>query len=401
MLHLDLGLCMQGPNLNLSVLRGYASLGRLAHISKADEFDQLSNEAGIQRSAAARHASEALDYALGAAALDNSTNPRAFPEVILNVRDVSVIRLDGQTPPPHMSLTVEHHQDGSVKISMVSLQVELSRLDVSPLATGQPQVSRVDGNHRLLQASKLMNSGEFGMDDFPVVPFALYVGLDADQERKLFTDINGNHKAMNRSFLLRNTSLAPLTPHDILIGNRFAEKLASDLSKDGRVFDNLVNFGGSLSSYRAKYGMPPPLTLVGVSNAMRELHTLGPKWVQSNLNDYPRMLEWVDMFFRQVRNAFPDQWVNKRDYVLLKSLGLNSISMLAGTIFANFQVRGEDYDREIIAAALAALKQEMDFDRFKWAGTTGKTGIKRMFLEMLVQLRAAGFEDYAVNRFGW
>lgn len=397
---IDLGLCIQGPNLNLRVVRGFAPLGRLALISRADEYDQLSNEAGIQRTPAAKHAKEALHYALEANLDDSEGDPRAFPEVILNVRDLSVLEiydfLESGLTKDSLPIATEYEAG----VAVLGVRINLDKLNTSPIGESEPQISRVDGNHRLLQATKLMHAGEYEMDDFPEVPFALYVGLNPDQERKIFKDINGNHKAMNKSLLIKYSTMRL---NSVNVDDRLAlpARLGASLSDEGMIFNNMVNFGGNLSSYRFVHNGNPPLTLVGVTNAMKEVVKFGNVWVTSNQEDYETIKLSVNAFFTQVRAMFPAEWVNVKDFVIIKSLGLGSLSMLAGTIFNNFDAKGEQYSEEIVNEILQSLRKDLDFNRFKWQGYTGQSALKQMYKKMVEVASEAGHSDYVQSRFDW
>jgi len=83
--------CIVGENLNLVSIRGYARLDVLAAVSSPDVYDQIHNEHGTQRDLSSKRSRDALTYALEAVEMSPATNPRCFTEVILNVRDKSVI----------------------------------------------------------------------------------------------------------------------------------------------------------------------------------------------------------------------------------------------------------------------------------------------------------------------
>ena len=55
-----------GQSLNVWTMRGFARLDELALISIADVADDLNNQLAPQRSPDKKHATEAMDYALGA-----------------------------------------------------------------------------------------------------------------------------------------------------------------------------------------------------------------------------------------------------------------------------------------------------------------------------------------------
>lgn len=56
--------CILGGNLNLSVIRGFASLDLLAAVSRSDVYDQVLNPLGTQRMLEKAHATQAVKYAV-------------------------------------------------------------------------------------------------------------------------------------------------------------------------------------------------------------------------------------------------------------------------------------------------------------------------------------------------
>ncbi|MDQ2865614.1 MAG: hypothetical protein M3R51_05255, partial [Candidatus Eremiobacteraeota bacterium] len=88
---MDLGVCLIAKNLNLLSLRGAARLDRLATISAPDVFDSVLNQQGTQRDTIDKHARETFDYAKDAAQLPVEYEPRAFPDILLNARDLAAV----------------------------------------------------------------------------------------------------------------------------------------------------------------------------------------------------------------------------------------------------------------------------------------------------------------------
>ncbi len=73
----------EAKNLDTICFRGAAPLAHLALASQADIFDQVSNPGGLQRDLSPKHASDAYDYVRRGR---DPNYPRAFPEIVLNVR---------------------------------------------------------------------------------------------------------------------------------------------------------------------------------------------------------------------------------------------------------------------------------------------------------------------------
>src|SRR5262245_17607009 len=81
----------KAKNLDTICFRGSAPLAHLAMISQPDIFDQVTNPKGLQRDLSPKHASEAYEYVHRQKDPDY---PRAFPEVVLNVRDKRILRTE-------------------------------------------------------------------------------------------------------------------------------------------------------------------------------------------------------------------------------------------------------------------------------------------------------------------
>src|ERR1039457_1423710 len=148
----------KAKNLDTVCFRGSAPLAHLAMISQPDIFDQATNPEGLQRDLSPKHASEAYEYVHRNR---DKGFPRAFPEVVLNVRDKSILRVEeGEGVPASLRFTITDIKEGKV------------------------YVSRVDGNHRLYYAAGDERREPLLAD----IPFQLHVGLSREQERSLFVD---------------------------------------------------------------------------------------------------------------------------------------------------------------------------------------------------------------------
>jgi hypothetical protein len=387
---ISLGTCLVGQNLNLVSIRGNAPLGVLAQVSAADKYDQLSNEAGVQRSPAEKHAREALAYALGAEDADSRVDPRAFTEVILNARDVNPFSF--RANPSGRDVDVIEVLSG--EFSTVEVRIDTALLDHTPFPGHESiQISRVDGNHRLLIAERLIERGEILPSDFPTVPFAIFLALTPEQERKIFVDINGNHKSMSKSLMLNFMAQHEISDSTSISVDELAGWIALKLCSRGMVFDEMVNLGGDLRGYRLNHSSNPPLTLVGVTNAMKDfVSAVGPIRKKSEV-DPDFLLTIINDFLEVVKEKFEEAFDRPYEYVVLKALGLTTLAKLAGTIYANADITPETYSNELSLNCLSVLQSEVDFGRFNWSGYTGKAGMKVLYQHMQKVLTHAGYGD--------
>ena len=182
-----------GQSLSVWVVRGSAELDKLAVMAFADVANDLTNPRAPQRLADTAHAKAALNYALALNEDVSDAVVRFFPEVILNVRDTSVLRVLTSAGEE-----VEFDSIDGLKgnTQIVQLEIDLERIDRS---LEKPQISTVDGNHRLIRAYEMKAADP--QLEFPYVSYAILVGLTENQETILFRDVNGEHRGMNTSHL--------------------------------------------------------------------------------------------------------------------------------------------------------------------------------------------------------
>ena len=202
----------EASNLDTICYRGYAPLAHLAAVSQPDVFDQETNPDGLQRDLSPKHASEAYAYAQRP---NIREFPRAFPEVVLNVRSKRVIKLE-ELPETH---NVVSDHDG---MKLYRLSFDLNEMKVDD----KVYISRVDGNHRLYYAV-----GDERRDPLLTnAPFQIHIGLTREQERSLFVDINANQKGLNTSHL--KIMQGKLTPVEIEIRDHLDRWISKKLVDD-------------------------------------------------------------------------------------------------------------------------------------------------------------------------
>ena len=157
----------RSKNLDTTCYRGSAPLAHLALISQTDVFDQVSNPDGLQRDLSPKHASEAYEYVKRAA---EHGYPRAFPEVVLNVRDKRIL---------------ESTENG---------QALRMCFNIGGMSGAKVHVSRVDGNHRLYYAK----GDDRRTPLLSEVPFQIHIGLTREQERSFSWTLTATRRASTR-----------------------------------------------------------------------------------------------------------------------------------------------------------------------------------------------------------
>lgn len=301
----------EAKNLDTICFRGSAPLAYLALASQADVFDQVANPSGLQRDLSPKHASDAYEYARSERDPDY---PRAFPELVLNVRNKKVLERED----------IATQADGA---KLVRLSFDLDKM-----RDGRVSVSRVDGNHRLFYAA-----GDDRREPLMAsAPFQIHIGLTREQERSLFVDINANQKGMNTSHLA--IMRARLTPEEEEIKNHpdrwIANRLADDVDSP---WHGLVHLGGSKRGSRTQ-GLTRPVNFASLQAGVGR--TLAKSQYVHDLTDPEAQYIVIRNYWEAVKRTFAAGWARPKDFLVLKNIGVMSMSILGGTIIDRCMARG-------------------------------------------------------------
>jgi DGQHR domain-containing protein len=303
-------IAQQTRNLDTICYRGEALLAHLALISEPDVFDQVSNPDGLQRDLSPKHAADAYDYASRPVSKEF---PRAFPELVLNVRDKRAVEIE----PLGVS-------DEGTKLYRLAFEVNPDKSKI--------RVSRVDGNHRLWYAA-----GDDRRQPLNAyVPFQIHVGLTRDQERSLFVDINANQKGLNTSHLaiMKNR----LTPEEREILEHPERWMANRLVEDpASPWHGLVHLGGSKKGARAQ-GLTRPVNFTSLLNGVAKLITKS-QYIH-DLTEPQAQYIVVRNYWTAVKQVFAEEWSKPKDFLLLRNMGVWSLALLGGTIVDRCMARG-------------------------------------------------------------
>jgi DGQHR domain-containing protein len=394
---IDLGVCLIGKNLNVFTLRGFSNLELLAEISGGDVYDDVLNPEGTQRDLKTKHSKEALEYALDSLSENPAENPRAFPELTLNVRDASVLRVfDMNNSEINFESTdfISENQTISVRVKIITNALNF------PIPQFNPQISRVDGNHRLSQAENLDHEL---FPEIPTVPFSIFVGLSTMQERKLFSDINGKHVGMPPAIVtsFEGSFIAP----DVALTSSKGRAvwLAKQLTGKDMAFYGKVHFGGSSDGAKELYGAIPPITIQGLRNGILKTLASCPSlesylFPAVDLQDAAQntdveknerikrgyvMLDVLNRYWTAVKHAFPDAWENKKDYILLNSIGLESFSYLAGPVIEHLMLNTKTIEQTHFNAAMEHVAAKINLHRDGYLGIAGAGGAKKVKDELM------------------
>jgi len=385
-----------GTNLNIQVLRGYATLDKLALVSAPDVFNQVTNPEGTQRDANEKHAKDVLNYALASLDAEPSTEPKAFPEIILNVRDLNVISILGPSGEQ-----IEFNSGSGINQSFVgTLRIDVDKIDNSE--NSNPQISRVDGNHRLLHVVKKLSDDP--EQEFPIVPFSMFIGLTPDQERAIFRDINGEQRPVATAHL--DAIRLRLQSTQVMLQSESGKALwiAEQLQKtDEAPFFGLVFFGGDKSPFTQNGLQVPPVRINSLKTAviatLRESQLISSistsndasSTLESSLSDATNVTKLLTRYWNSVKLAFPEAWQDRKNYILLQSIGLQAFSRLGGLIIDD-QIESKKVNQEDFDAVMRHIAGKIDLSRTAgWEGFAGLAGTKVVF-ERLKTAKIEGFD---------
>ena len=354
----------KSENLDTLCYRGSAPLAHLAAVSQADVFDQVTNPDGLQRDLSPKHAAEAYAYARREA---DKEFPRAFPEIVLNVRDKRCVQVED--------------------IGADEYRAARLTLDCNAMKDGKVHVSRVDGNHRLFFAD-----GDDHRDPIlALAPFQLHIGLSREQERSLFVDINANQKGLNSSHLAVLRS--KLTPEEQEIRDHLPRWIAKKLAEgDSRSpWHGLIHLGGSKKGTRTQ-GLTRPVNFASLEGGIGR--TLAKSQYIHDLTDPDAQYALVRNYWQAVKEVFNEEWARPKDFLLLKNIGVLSMSILGGTIIDRCIPRGM-FEVDDMKSYLEQAKPVLDWgkDATGERAVTGMSGNRAALIiagEMAAELTDPG-----------
>ncbi len=342
-----------GQCLGRTAYRGYAPLKDLAAISKADIFDQEKNPTGTQRNLSREHARKAYRYV--------TEKPDAFyPEVILNIRDTSFVKV------------VLDDQEAEVSAGAIEFTKD-------PLNTTETVVSRLDGNHRLWYADGHENT----MDPVDIsASFCFLMLSDLNQELELFRDINDNQMGMNTSHL-RNITTRLLGEAALKVTDPalyIVQKLQKDKSSP---FYNKIHQGGKIRRGTTLTG----LTIANLRNAVQDMLSRSAKL--SQFPDVDAQYELIKNYWMAVQKWLPGAWTRPSDYIIFRGVGLYAISYLGIEIIDRCLTRGK-YERDELLRYLQKLPKPEVFSSGGGIPYAGRAGGRKIAADLIADLEEEG-----------
>jgi hypothetical protein len=185
--------------------------------------------------------------------------------------------------------------------------------------------------------------------------------------------------------------------------------IAKQLHGHGKVFDGLVFLGGSKTGVRATQGSVPPITLSALKSMVNQtllgLEAYDAELFPKELVDSARsgdqgslaeinhrgtmLVDLIESFWFAVKETYPEAWQDKKNYVLLQSIGQMGLSQFAGVIIQELKEKS-DFSKEAFMLSLKQVKAaNFTFAKTDYQGVAGAAGAKLVFQD-LVKAKATG-----------
>jgi DGQHR domain-containing protein len=266
---------------------------------------------------------------------DPGEEPMVFPEILLNARDVTVLEIYDPHDKDQLFAIDSYSDAEEVSHKLVGVRVVLSGY-TWPKPNKAPFISRVDGNHRLYGTDELLekaaNEGTAVDDEFPTIPFGLFIGLGQTEEARLFRDINGEHQGMEVAHLA-SLEYRTSSPDELKQDpKKLPLWLAFELARPGRAFDKMVFLGGSKAGIKAETGYVPPIRINTLRSALATQLASSSLASAALAKEPETLLELLDHYWRSVKDTFPEAWADRKTYILLQTIGFMGFAKFGGQL---------------------------------------------------------------------
>ncbi len=396
-----------GDIMGMPVITGFSTVDQLAVISDADAFDQITNKGGTQRDLDWNRAKKALQY------MFSEQEVLFFPTIILNVREDTGVRIYKNEE----ETTFNDISSGDY----LKLEIDLDTIEF-PKDHAVPEISRVDGNHRLAGTDllfyhknldedeeaviKLDDVDSYDLDKMPTIQFLITSQLTKEEEMQIFHDINHFQKGMQTDHI-RNLQMQ-LQPEDEIYERieLFVTKAAQALGEDEDApFHNKMFFGGSKAGLQEK-GLETITTLTMMERSVKATFNNSDELsaMFRQLNSKEKIIKNLKDVWASYINTWPNQFDTKNT-VALKTIGMYALGMLAGNIFNREYQRMQDNPKrcspEGIQIYLDAIqKKEPSFwedAEEKYKGLAGGSAGRQVYDDLLAILQEQ--QEYIGARF--
>ena len=377
--------------LNTYNIKGYTSLHNLALISSADVYEEGKNDTGVQRPDTKSHAKKAIEYALGEGETFEEASKFYWGDVLLCNRNSNATKFKiGQNTFTELTQQdLKNHLGEEVTIS-----VTLSKLNLESIKEQmRPDISRIDGNHRLKGYQyKFEDFKKEGQDTSKLeklqTPYTFIPGLTINEEDYIFEMVNGTPKKVDTSQVKEKR--ARRLGVGLLEGelDDLCLFIATELQNKGNAFEGLVSKGGKSDTAQKKLGRAQPLKLAPLSNYIKQQLKTGKDYVDLYADDPSAISKPVVAYWNDVKKVFPNMFEDKAgkdgEFVLFQAIGMYGFGMLGGN-FLNSMIDEDKIDKNFFFKRLKILKNNVDMKRTNdnYRNLAGFGGGKEVYLYFL------------------
>jgi hypothetical protein len=198
---------------------------------------------------------------------------------------------------------------------------------------------------------------------------------------KLFSDINGKHVGMQPAiidsftFILadpekrKNSSMRPLL-------------IAMELLGEGKPFQDLVGMGGAVAGYKEKFGVQAPIKLNSLKTAVKHCLEKSNSLVTVMKDQPDKQVKIIANYYSALKEEYPEAWSDKKNFILMQSIGLNGFAMFGGYLIDKAMDSG-DSSKAFFIPFIKAVKQSVSLEKTHWQGIAGGAGAKLVFEKLV------------------
>ncbi len=392
--------------LNTYNIRGITKMFNLCVVTAADVNEEGEHDEGVQRPHKQKHSKEAIEYALGeASTLFEDSKKLFWGDIILSNRESKAItfKIGSKT---YQELSQEELRKSLGK--EVTIIIDFKKLKMqSILKEKNPDINRVDGNHRLkgfqnkyelslqeiekakedddLQEKIKVYEGTLDKLDNLEIPYTLISGITVHEEDYIFEMVNGEVENIDTS-LVAQKRYKRLGPSLLELGKEKIEDLclfiAHELMKDGAALAGLVDQGGKKDAAQEKLGRAQPVRLNPLAGYIKKQLQNAPQFMDANLAPAD-VCKVVVAYWNEIRNVFPEMFEDvsgtKGVYILFQAIGWYGFGMLGGRFMDQAVMKdgtGFNFEKKL---KILAKKIDMKRTNPEFANLSGFTGGKEVY----------------------
>ncbi|MDF5733064.1 MAG: hypothetical protein PUP92_35020 [Rhizonema sp. PD38] len=130
-----------------------------------------------------------------------------------------------------------------------------------------------------------------------------------------------------------------LTPEQEKIKNQLDQWIAEKLADDpDSPWHGLIHMGGAKKGSRVQ-GLSRPTNFVALKNGVKRTITKS-QYLRDLTNPLAQYII-IRNYWKAVKNVFAQEWANPKEHLLVKNIGILSLSILAGAILDRCMPRGK------------------------------------------------------------